>query len=166
VKIYGGATLGANTFTGAQILPTGLSLIWVAATSGNPALRNNGAVLEARLGDNSAYADFNASVIQGTGGVLAGDATQIGWSARTRLLSSATGKMEIRNAANTTGVVLDVLTSGVLTVRNKADSAAGTIYGILRTSANYAAGVITPTGSLEITDGAGTVYLVDCMVKP
>jgi hypothetical protein len=74
--------------------------------------------------------------------------------------------MEIRNAANTTGVVLDVLTSGVLTVRNKADSAAGTIYGILRTSANYAAGVITPTGSLEITDGAGTVYLVDCMVKP
>lgn len=70
-------------------------------TSSFPSIKRNGAIIDLRLADDSAYADLNAAVIQGLSGIYAGSATGIAWSSRSFMSSPSDGIIQLTNAAQT-----------------------------------------------------------------
>ena len=88
-----GATLGANTFTGAQVAP---SLALGGTTSSYPSLIRNGVTLQVRLADNSDDASLSAaSFTLGNAGLA------VSWSGRSQIKSPADGNLLLlNNAAN------------------------------------------------------------------
>lgn len=78
-------------------------LKFAGATSSYPALKRNGADLNLKLADDSAYADFLAKGLYPQAGpVRLDDATQgFMWNTRSRIYSPADGVIELTNAATT-----------------------------------------------------------------
>lgn len=86
-----GATLGANTFTGAQVAP---SLALGGTTSSFPSLMRYGAAVAVRLADNSDDASlYAASFTLGTAGLA------VLWLGRSQIKSPADGNLLLQNNA-------------------------------------------------------------------
>lgn len=127
------------------------------ALNTNPALKAAATDLQARLGDDSGFTSFRASlyVTGGSGGsyFVAG---RSGWS------SPADGQFVFSNQAVTSGIGADVATDGVLKVRARAMTAGtGTIdYGNKISSAGFVfaniAAVLTTNGDMA--------YCSDCTI--
>lgn len=102
-------------------------------------------------------------------------AGQFYFAARSRISSPADSQILLRNAAannfsmlllgGTTSAFPAIKRSGtILQARLADDSAYGTYQGILQVSVNATAGVVVATHTVPITDAAGQVYRVPCLV--
>lgn len=79
-----------------------------------------------------------------SGNVVAGSSSAFEHYQRTRILSPSDGKLQITNNGGTSGVQLDFATNGVMSLRDRTDSGAG----------SFNAGAITATGEIR---GAGRI---------
>jgi hypothetical protein len=111
-----GTTLNDTSGSG-KLLVTGTTpmLQLGGTTSSFPALKRNGAVLEARLGDDSAYANFTALNNNFTNGIFVGGTTLL-ISATAPTISSGFGTSPaILSSNGTTSFRVNVGTGGVAT---------------------------------------------------
>lgn len=166
MRVYGGATLGANTFTGAQTLPAG--------TVGAPALNfgdaasgfyRPGSNMVAVSINNDGVASFISTGLQFRAGVgFRWSNGAIGGTTDLAITRVATGVMSLSDTTN--GVSLNV-TGNSLAVRNLANGAdapitasSGTFTGLVLTpaSATGSAGLRAPHGAAPTSPTNGDIW--------
>jgi hypothetical protein len=145
VKVYGGATLGANTFTGAQTIAGNLLF-------SPDATHDIGATAASRPRDIHTSRDVNVGRnINGGGSVQAASTSQMYFNSRTTLQAPANGTLQVGNFANNAGATLDFTTDNTIKFSDRAGTAAATMqFGAFAAGAGE-----TFAGTITIKDYAG-----------
>ncbi len=92
------------------------------------------------------------------------------WLGRSFFLSEADGTIRYTTNSGLTGITADFATDGVLKIRDRPNSAPGTLKATLQTATNATTG-LTPgvlaastNASIVVTDGSGQVYRIPCII--
>lgn len=140
----GTASIGAAKFIGGP-----------AFSASYPMWKRSSATWAARLGDDTADAAITTGAVTASGtisttgsnpiisgqNVLAGNI--IGWSSSTSLYAASNGLLTIENNALTSGVTFDVTTDATLKVRNRGNTADGTLTAKTQTAGDNTTNVAT-----------------------
>jgi hypothetical protein len=170
MPLYGGATLGANTFTGAQTIASGtlaasapglaitqtwdnagvtFSAIDLNVTNTNSG--SNSSLLALRVGGSNVFRVLRDGSAVSAAGYQAGAAGTVNFSGRLAVTSPADAQAKLSNAAGTAGAVLDVATNNTIKFSDAAGTAAATVqFGTFAAGAGEAF-----SGTITIKDYAG-----------
>jgi hypothetical protein len=157
-----GATRPRDGFFSRNVTLGGL-LLMGGATSGNAALKAAGNNLQARLGDDSGFAQFAASTVAVTGGVLQ-------FSSATQFRNLSDGYLQLTNAAATdfTRLIFGTNDSSGLSIKKNAGPTFGFRNGndttdapISAAAATFSGAVASPSGvNLSLAPGSGGAALL------
>ena len=151
MRVYGGAALGANIFTGSQTFADGSTWDTTGIT----------------LAAGKNIAGSSTSTSSGFASYVTLAAGAFYWITRAVLRSPADGVVNVLNNAENAGVRFDAATDGILKLRNRANNAnaalealTGTFTGLVTTvaSASGGAGLNLPHGAAPSAPVNGDVW--------
>jgi hypothetical protein len=129
-------------------------------TSAFPSLKRNGAGLEARLADDSGYANLTGATMVVMSSVSLVATSILNWNTRSVLSTPADGQFVFRNNGDSAGIGLDFATDSILKVRNRAHSGYATLDAFAYRASGVAGVSFGPAQPNSITTVNGIVTAI------